>query len=79
MYWRWKRMSIVAAYVEGRPTPVRSISLMSVAAVKRGGGFVSCRRTSMERSSRTWPRVRGGNLGSAASFFFPSESSSSDR
>ena len=36
-------VAIVGAYVEGRPIPSRSSSLMSDASVYRDGGVVSCR------------------------------------
>ena len=33
---------MMVAYVDGRPMPFSSSSLMSVACVKRGGGCVKC-------------------------------------
>jgi len=47
---------MIDAYVDGRPMPFSSSSLMSVACEKRGGGCVKCWSGVTLRSFRRSPR-----------------------
>ena len=66
-YSRSRIVEIVGAYVLGRPTPVSSISRISVASVYLAGGWVNFCSCFSSRSVSGSPAFRSGSGGSFSS------------
>ena len=73
-YPRSRIVLTIDAYVEGRPIPCSSSSLMSELSEKRGGGWVKCWFPVSSRRVRTSPSASGGRTFSSA--FSPLEPTS---
>ena len=59
-YSRFSMVAMIDAYVEGRPIPSDSSSLINAASVKRAGGSVSCRLGSTPSSCKPSAAVPAG-------------------
>ena len=60
-YFRFLSVSTIAAYVLGRPMPLASSALMSVASEYRAGGFVNRWFAASDLASSSWPSSSWGS------------------